>query len=110
MKDLALGIIQYLLAPAAAALITWIAARRKSRAEAISSELANVEKAIGIYRQMAGDLEKEMFILRQEMSALQKQNRELLQKLQEASVREASLNRKIGELETKISSIKNIHS
>lgn len=81
------------VAPAVAAFLGWLAGYRKSQAEASVSELDAVEKAVGIWRELAtslrGDLEqlkaqcdyldktvvslkKENQVLRQQVSQLEK--------------------------------------
>lgn len=59
------------------ATITWLLARRKNNADAKSSELDNVEKAITVWRKLSEGMEKrfthEIEELRKENSDLQQQ-------------------------------------
>ena len=51
-------------------LVTWLVARRKSKAEAVISELEAVKEAISIWRNTAEDLATEVKALREENKKL----------------------------------------
>lgn len=72
-----------------AALIGWLAARDKNKAdiakvqaEAEQIELSNVEKAIEIWRSVASDLRKEVTDLKSEITSLRMENKHLKQEIQ----------------------------
>lgn len=59
----------------------WYAARRKNVAEAQTNELDNVDKAVGIYREMAEDMGKRHLETLQELNALKREFSNLEQKV-----------------------------
>lgn len=67
-------VISYLAAPAVTAWAGYFFARRKTKAEANSQELANIEKGLSIYRSIISDLEKKVQILSEEVQSLRQQN------------------------------------
>lgn len=86
---------------AVSGLVMYLVGKRKSKADAIAAELANVEKAISIYRGIAKDLQTEIQQLKAELeklyqqnSAIRIENRDLKKKLQH-------LERKLDELSNK---------
>lgn len=94
------------------ALITWFFARRKNAAEVDSMELDNVDKATGIWRQLAEDLKLEVDTLRNnqqriltEQSLILSENRELNQKVNDLTTQNAKLTKEIRTLETKVQSL-----
>lgn len=105
-KDFAILALQ-LSAPVATYLIGWITGRRKHLAETESAELANIERAIGIYRKLTEDLEKEMADLKHELTEVRRQNEELMRKLDQANKENLELKKQIESLEIKISNLKN---
>lgn len=78
-----------------AAFSGWFFGRRKQKAEAVSTELDAVEKAVAIWRQIAEDLKRrqdeqslkieaqtsEISLLREEVSTLRRDNARLLSEL-----------------------------
>lgn len=74
----------------AGAFFGWLFGRRKLKAEAASSELENVEKAIAIWRGIASDLEgkfkslqDEVMELRKELMKLEVENETLKQEVKD---------------------------
>lgn len=68
----------------------WFFARRKQTAEAVSSELESVEKAVTIWREIAQDLKKELADqglqlqkLQDEVATLRRDNARLLSELKQ---------------------------
>lgn len=51
------SILTQIIAPLLTAVVGWLIGRRRSNAEAVASELANVEKSLAIYRGIIADLE-----------------------------------------------------
>jgi predicted nucleic acid-binding Zn-ribbon protein len=59
--------------------VGWVLGKRKTNAEATASEMANVEKALGIYREMVTDLGDKVSRLEQELGNLRKQLNEAME-------------------------------
>jgi effector protein B len=78
MKDLLLVIIPSLVT----ALITWFASKRKYKTEADSSEIDNVSKIIGIYRESIEDFKKQIEELRVKVDIVVQENEELGRKIE----------------------------
>lgn len=62
-----------LLTPIATAFAGWFFGRRKSVAEAKTTEIENVEKSLAIYRGIIGDLEARIEFLKSQIADLEKQ-------------------------------------
>ena len=72
------------LAALGSAIVTWVFARRKQTADAVKSELENIEKIATMWRETAEKLEKkvdalskEIELLETRMDALHRENLEL---------------------------------
>ena len=61
-----------IIAPLLTAVVGWLIGRRKSNAEAVASELTNVEKALEIYRGIIAELRLEVKGLQTQVSELEK--------------------------------------
>ena len=73
MSDLQENIVNYILAPIATAIAGWFLGRRKSAAEASSTEIENVEKSLAIYRGIITDLESQIKSLKTQITDLEQQ-------------------------------------
>lgn len=69
--------------------------RRKSKADAIATELANVEKAIGIYRGITQDLQKEIVQLKASLDKMYQQNKQLIEENKQLKQKMQQLERKL---------------
>jgi hypothetical protein len=58
------------LAALGSSFATWFFTRKKSAAETKGSELENVEKSLGIYREMLADVKGEFDVARMELGAM----------------------------------------
>lgn len=74
-----LEILLTFLTPIASAIVGWMLGKRKTNAEAIASEMENVEKALRIYREMVTDLGDKVTRLENELTNLRKQLYETLE-------------------------------
>ncbi len=86
---------------AASGLVMYLVGRRKTKADAIAAELANVEKAIGIYRGIAQDLEKEIHQLKAELEKVYQQNNAIRVENRDLKTKLQHLERKLDELSNK---------
>ncbi len=59
-----------ILAPIATAVVGWFIGKRKTNAEASQSEIENVEKALGIYRNIIEDLNSKIQALEDRVTTL----------------------------------------
>jgi predicted RNase H-like nuclease (RuvC/YqgF family) len=66
------------LTPVATAAAGWFVGKRKTNAEAMTSEMENVERALRIYREMVTDLGDKVTRLETELSNLRKQLSDVL--------------------------------
>ncbi|MCO5229605.1 MAG: hypothetical protein M9958_00475 [Chitinophagales bacterium] len=73
MTDLQDNIINYILAPIAAAFGGWFFGRRKLSAEASTTEIENVEKSLAIYRGIITDMESQIKSLKSQITELETQ-------------------------------------
>lgn len=80
MSDLQDHIVNYLLAPIAAAFAGWVFGRRKNDAEASSAEIENVEKSLAIYRGIITDMEAQIKSLKSQIAELEDQLKTLKNK------------------------------
>lgn len=87
---------------AAGAFFGWLFGRRKQKAEAESSELDNVEKAVAIWRQIASDLEGKFTALQTQVTELQKHVLKLELENEKLKDKNNELQAEIDELRTKI--------
>lgn len=97
------------LSAAGSSFVTWIFTRRKQNAEtaqaeaqAENSELANVEKAVAIWREMASDLRGQFQALQTEVLALQKQVTKLEIENERLTAKNQELQSEIDELRKQI--------
>ena len=72
--------ITYLI-PVATALIGYLFAAKKNNAETNVLELEAVEKAVRIWRELAGDLKKEVEELRKQVNELIEENQTLTEEI-----------------------------
>jgi peptidoglycan hydrolase CwlO-like protein len=79
MKEILLIIVPSLVT----SLVTWFLSRRKYRAESQASELDNVQKALGIYRETINDLKEELEELRQKIAIVVSENEALGKQMEE---------------------------
>lgn len=89
---------------AAGAFFGWLFGRRKQKAEAQSSELENVEKAVAIWRQIASDLEGKFTALQTEVNQLRKEVLKLEMENERLKDANRELQLEIDELRTQIKS------
>ncbi len=82
MNELFTFLLTNVLPPFATAVAAWLFARRKNNAEASSSELENVEKALAIYRAIIHDLHEKIKQLEEELERVQAMLTEYKQKNQ----------------------------
>lgn len=87
------------LTSSAGTSLAFIFYRRKNRAETIYAELANVDKAIDIYRKLAEDLQAEIRDLKLELEKVYEQNKQVI-------AENKDLKRKLQELESKLDNFK----
>lgn len=71
----------------------WFFGRRKTRADAVQSELENVEKAVGIWRQVADDLTLQMATLKSELADAKTEIEKLNREIQKLHAENADLRR-----------------
>jgi predicted RNase H-like nuclease (RuvC/YqgF family) len=57
--ELLINILTF-LAPIVTAIVGWVLGKRKTNAEATTSEMENVEKALKIYREIITDLDEKI--------------------------------------------------
>lgn len=66
-----LDVLGAIIPPAATAVGGWWFGRRKTNAEAVTSEMDNVDKALAIYRTMITDLGEKILALEERVKKLQ---------------------------------------
>jgi chromosome segregation ATPase len=91
-----------LILPALTALFAWYVGKRKAKADAASSELENVQKAIQIWREVAQDMEMKCDRLLLELEAMKKQNRGLISDIAGLRKENKELKLLIADLEKKL--------
>ncbi len=85
-----------LLTPIVTALAAWFFARRKNNAEAKTSELDNVEKAIKIWRTLSQDMELKF---KADIDELRKENCDLVKRIEQVTRENESLKKQMKGLE-----------
>ena len=85
-----------LLTPIVTALAAWFFARRKNNADAKTSELDNVEKAIKIWRTLSQDME---FKFKADIDELRKENCDLVKRIEQVTKENESLKKQMKGLE-----------
>lgn len=94
----AANIVWGIVASGISILLTYFVARRKSKGDAISTELANVEKAISIYRGIAEDLQREIHELKTELEKVYQQNKTIQLENRDLKKQLSHLEQKLNEL------------
>ncbi len=95
-QDIITALFTYVIAPLAGGFVGWLfGPRRKTKAEATTTELENVESAIAIYRSITDDLKKQIEELMKEIEKLRIQNGQLLHENSQMKAKLESLERKI---------------
>lgn len=88
-------IISTIIASFFAAFIGWFFGRKKNAAEVDSIELDNVDKATGIWRQLAEDLKAEIDLLRKNQQEILTANLQLNSKVTKLTVQNEKLIKEI---------------
>lgn len=83
---------------ASGTFVAMVISRRKNKADSMAVELANVEKAISIYRRITEDLQKDIQQLQAELEKLYLQNKQLIEE-------NRTLKRKMQQLEHKLNGL-----
>lgn len=81
MNETLISILSGVITAVPTTVITYMATRKKSKAEASGSELDNVEKALNIYRNMVQDLSAKCRELEAQVERLEKLLEEYKQKI-----------------------------
>ena len=76
-------------------VISFILGRRKTKADTIAIELANVEKAIDIYKTVSDDLRKELEQVKRELTKVHEQNKQLIGENKQLKQQMKDLERKL---------------
>ena len=86
-------------------LVTWLFARKKNSAEVESLELDNVDKATGIWRELAEDLKTEIDSLRVHQNKMIAENQTLIIKITNLTTQNEQLTKEVKKLETKVQAL-----
>lgn len=88
---------------AASSGLTWFLARKKNRAEAKGLEIANLDKAAAIWREVSVDLKAEVGDLIESNKKLLKLNTDLTMKVNDLTIQNEELTKHVRSLEAKFS-------
>lgn len=98
MQEILTQVTPYIAGGTAAfvtAFIGFFVGRRKTKADAVAVELANVEKAISIYRTITEDLQSEIKLLKLELEKLYLQNKQLIEENKTLKIKMQQLEKKL---------------
>lgn len=98
-SDTILQLISDILPPAASAALGWYIGKRKSKAEAVKSEVENIGEGLALYRVMIDDLKIRLQTLQDDIRKLEVEYSDLKKKLEISETDNAKLRKRIVALE-----------
>lgn len=99
LADTIMRLTTDILPPALTAVLGWYFGKRKSKAEAVESEVENVGKGLELYRIMIDDLKNRQQLLQENIKRLEEEYSDLKRKLEASEAENAKLRKRIVALE-----------